>query len=103
MGGDGAEGAAAETATMYIHRVPYHLVGRDGAALRILRVWHARIRQVERGINLLLRKSRIGRIDIKHLLPHLLQETSRTLLIRLLLHMPEIRGIQPLVPQTHLV
>ena len=51
-----------ETAPVDIHRVAYHLVGRDALAL-VFGMGHARIGQVERGIYLLGRHRRIGRID----------------------------------------
>ena len=62
MGGDGAESTTAETAAMDIYAELDHLVGGNALAL-IFNMRYARVRQVERGVNLLGSHRRIGWVD----------------------------------------
>ena len=62
MGGDGAEGTAAETAAMDVDGVLDHVVGGDALAL-VLGMGLARVRQVERGVDLLSGHRRVRRVD----------------------------------------
>lgn len=62
MGGDGAEGTAAETATVDVHAVLDHLVGRNAFPL-VFRMRLTGIGEVERSIQLLCGHRRIGRVD----------------------------------------
>ena len=71
---DGAEGTAAETAAMDVHRELYHLVCRYALAL-VLGVRQARVGQVEGGVELLGGHGRVGRIDHYGVVAHVLQQT----------------------------
>ena len=62
MGGDGAEGTAAETATVDVHAVLDHLVGRNAFPL-VFRMRLTGIGEVERSVQLLCGHRRIGRVD----------------------------------------
>ena len=62
MGGDGAEGTAAETAAMDVDGVLDHVVGGDALAL-VLGMGLSRVRQVERGVDLLSGHRRVRRVD----------------------------------------
>ena len=63
MCGDGAEGTSTKTAAVDVDGVLYHLVCRDGAALLVLGVRQAGIRQVERCIYLLGGHGWLWRVD----------------------------------------
>ena len=62
MGGDGAEGASAETASMEVDGEFYHLVGGYALTL-VFGVRHALVGEVERGIDLLSGHGRIRGVD----------------------------------------
>ena len=74
MGGDGAEGAAAEATAMQVDGELYHLVRRDGLTL-VLRVRHTLVRQVERAVYLLRCHRRVRGIDHDVLSAHSLYES----------------------------
>ena len=63
VGRYGAEGAAAETTPMDIDRVLDHLPGRNVATTPVAGVRRPLVRQIERMIQLLGRKRRVGRRD----------------------------------------
>ena len=85
MGRDGTERASAKTAAVDVDGVLYHLVCRDGAALLVLGMWQAGIRQVEGGINLLGGHRRLGRIDEDEAVAVALHEGGADYFVALLL------------------
>ena len=102
VGGDGAEGAAAEAATMDVDAKLDHLEGGDGLAL-VLRVGIARVGQVEGGVELLGRHRRIGRIDHGEAPIDALEDAAGVALVGFLLDMAEVFGLKLLVAQALLV
>ena len=96
MGRYGAERATAETASVHAHRMAYHLVGRNTLTI-ITRVRHARVRKVERSIDLLSCERRIRHIDQNSHVARLLPDASRMPLVALLLNMTEVLGLHFLV------
>ena len=89
MGGDGAEGTAAETAPMDVDGVFDHVVGRDTLAF-VFGMGLTRVRQVERGVKLFGGHRRIGRIhyDVKAI--DALQQPLGMHHVRLFLDMAEV-------------
>ena len=71
MGGDGAEGTTAKTTSMDVDGELDHIVGRNALVL-IFNMRYARVRQVERSIQLLGSHGRIGRIDHNIIVTHFL-------------------------------
>ena len=93
MGRNGAERAPAETAAMDVDGVLYHLVGGDGAALLVLGMWQAGVREVERGINLLGGHGRLGWVDNDETVAVTLDEGGAGYLVALLLDDVVVLGL----------
>ena len=102
MGGDGAEGTAAKTAAMDVDGVLDHVVGGDALAL-VFRMGLARVRQVERGVDLLRGHRRVGRVNDDISAVDTLQQPLGVHHVGLLLDMAEVLGLGPFVAQTLLV
>ena len=62
MGRDGAEGTATETSPVYVYRVFYHLVGRNGLSL-VFGMGQARVGEVEGSVELLSGHGGVWGID----------------------------------------
>ena len=102
MGGDGAEGAAAEAATMDVDRELDHLVGRYHLAL-VLGMRQPGVREVKRGIELFGGHGRIGRVDHGIACAHRLQQPPGVHLVGFFLDVPEVFGLCALAFQTCLM
>lgn len=102
MGRNGAERAPAETAAMDVDGVLYHLVGGDGAALLVLGMWQAGVREVERGINLLGGHGRLGWVDNDETVAVTLDEGGADYLVALLLDNVVVLGLGALAFQAGL-
>ena len=103
MGGDGAEGAAAEAASVDVDRELDHVVGGDALA-PVLGVGLARVGQVEGGVELLGGHRGIGRVDYHSRGTGAafegLYESLGVHHVRLLLDVAEVLGLCPFVAQT---
>ena len=86
---------------MYVHRMANHLISRNRTSFSVFRVRHAGIRQVESGIDLRRGVSGIRRIDIKSEIADILKQSCSVFLVRLLLHVLEIRSVKLLVFQAY--
>lgn len=102
MGRDGAEGTAAETATMEIDRELDHFVGRYRLAL-VFRMRQTRVGKVIGLVHLFRCQRRIGRIDDRKLAVDSLQQSLGMHLIGLFLNMAEVLSLGFLTLQTLLV
>ena len=87
---------------MKVDRELDHLEGGNHLSL-VFRVRQTRIRQVERGVDLLLRHGREWRVDDDRAVAHPLQQPRGVVLVRLLLDVAEILRLLQLVAQALLV
>ena len=99
MGGDGAEGASAETAAMDVDAELNHVVGGNALTL-VLGVRLTGVGQVERGIELLGSHRRVGGIDDNVAVGNTLKDALGVHHVRLLLDVTEVLSLCPLVAQT---
>ena len=102
MGRDGAEGAAAETAAVNVHRELDHLVRRNTFVL-VFGMRQACVGQVERQVQFSLAHRRIRWIDYYYLFAGLLIDACGLVLVRFLFDVPEVFCLLPFVFQTVLV
>lgn len=102
MGGDGTESTTPETPAMQGHRELYHLISRDRLAA-VLRVWHTRVWQVVCRIKFRGCHWRIRCVNDSIHAVDFLKDSMCVHLIRLLLNMPEVLGLEFLVMKTLLM
>ena len=102
MGRDGAESAAAKTATMDGDRVTYHLICGD-ALVAIFGMRQSSVGQIERAVNLSGGHWRERWLHNNTAVTNDLQQPAGTQRIALLLDMTEILGIETTVSKAGFV